>query len=834
MKKLRLFLYIFTIAFAFISLVSCKPKEYKVSFLYEDGTVIEELTFKKSKSIKIEAPEKEGHEFLGWFLNGEEIELPYVFEKNATVYAKYEPKTYTYQFIVEGKVIKEGSGLYGSEITYPENPTKESTSEFTYVFAGWDNSAKTLTKNEVFNGSFTSTTKEYTYTFETEDGEVIISVTAPYGSTIQYPKNPTKESTEEFDFEFVGWDNDDKTLTKDVVFKPIFNGVKKEYTYKFFNYDGTLLKEGKGVQGTLPQAPEDPTRPSANGKKYVFAGWDKEIVALTENVTYTATYEEVEVSIEGLKLSILGDSISTFYAEGSSMNSYYSGENQFYYPLFSSTIKTVDKTWWAQLLANTNMELGINNSWSGSCAFGTGASAGQTDGRIFTLNENGNPDIVIVYLGTNDLVNAFTVEEYSSALVQIITKVKALGVENIFLTTLGYTDYTGYNYTEAGRVAYNAEIREVADEYGCGVVPLDEYIVEDNYSIYLGDYLHYNAKGATLLSKIYEKTIKEYFGIEFNEDIEVEHKEQLPDGILGKITATSNSSAGFWTEYATNVYLAKSDSFLSPQYSFRYEITKNETNGKYYVTGIHVSGDSVVYNSDYVIVISETHENRVALVESLSKVEIGSIVEFDVSLSFPVEVVFKAGDGNLPGEETPEPDPEPEPDPNPGEKEGLEGLKVSILGDSISTFYAEGSSMNSLYGGENQFFYPRYSSTIKTVEKTWWAQLINNNKMVLGVNNSWSGSTAAGSGASAGQSDGRINTINENGTPDIVIIYLGTNDAVNGFTVKEFAEHPRLSYTRNTVQGCDITIQETRVSERIGQRTLRAVQRLRHYQSGRN
>ena len=36
---------------------------------------------------------------------------------------------YTYKFIVEGVVVKEETLDYGSEIVYPENPTKENTQE---------------------------------------------------------------------------------------------------------------------------------------------------------------------------------------------------------------------------------------------------------------------------------------------------------------------------------------------------------------------------------------------------------------------------------------------------------------------------------------------------------------------------------------------------------------------------------------------------------------------------------------------------------------------------------------------------------------------------------
>ena len=53
---------------------------------------------------------------------------------------------------------------------------------------------------------------------------------------------------------------------------------------------------------------------------------------------------------------------------------------------------------------------------------------------------------------------------------------------------------------------------------------------------------------------------------------------------------------------------------------------------------------------------------------------------------------------------------------------------ISILGDSLSTFYSEDAALTSYYHGDNEFYYPRYSQTIKTVEKTWWFQVIENNE----------------------------------------------------------------------------------------------------------
>ena len=522
-----------------------------------------------------------------------------------------------------------------------EDITKEG-----YTFLGWyTNEDELIEDGYQFTSSMVLTAKfeinQYTYKFIV-DGEVVKEETLDYGSEIVYPENPVKEATAEFNYEFIGWGKEDTVLTDNIEFVAEFKEVKNQYTYRFEDFDGTLLYEETVDYGTMPTEPNEPVR-----EGFTFIGWDKEIEKVVDDVVYTAMYEEiVEFTLEGKTISILGDSISTFYAEGSEMNSYYGGENQFYYPRYSSTIKTVDLTWWYQLIKNTSLKLGVNNSWSGSCAFGTGSSAGQNDGRINTIIENGNPDIVIIYLGTNDCASGFSVAEFSSAIKTMIEKINNICDAQIFLTTLGYTAYTGMSYSETLRKDYNAALRNIAAEQNCGIVPLDEYIVEDNYMIYLGDNLHYNAKGAKLLSKIYEKAIKEYFDIAFDEEIEVEHKEQLPEGVIGKLTATATS--GFWSAYETEVFLYEAASAEKPTFSYRMEITLNEDNNTYYVTNIYKSGVTGAYSGDYVIIISDSHNSSKELIDGLSKVVVGSIVEFDPTGSLPIELTFKTGDGNAP------------------------------------------------------------------------------------------------------------------------------------------------------------------------------------------
>lgn len=122
-----------------------------------------------------------------------------------------------------------------------------------------------------------------------------------------------------------------------------------------------------------------------------------------------------------------------------------------------------------------------------------------------------------------------------------------------------------------------------------------------------------------------------------------------------------------------------------------------------------------------------------------------------------------------------------------------EGKRVSILGDSISTFGTP-SSTNQL-GTYCYSYYPtatcRYSvdgvdSIQFNVNNTWWMRLIDRLGASLGINESWRGTLVTGNGASTFNNQTRINHLGENGTPDLILVYGGTNDAGNSAPLGTF------------------------------------------------
>lgn len=120
--------------------------------------------------------------------------------------------------------------------------------------------------------------------------------------------------------------------------------------------------------------------------------------------------------------------------------------------------------------------------------------------------------------------------------------------------------------------------------------------------------------------------------------------------------------------------------------------------------------------------------------------------------------------------------------------DALAGKTISILGDSISTFRnfsnRQGSRWSNTTIGRGRSW--GYYSDLKVkldLSDTWWMQLADDLGLRVLVNNSWSGSAIFGErGKTKGAYLERCvqlhdNTgINDGAEPDIIVIFMGTND----------------------------------------------------------
>ncbi len=123
--------------------------------------------------------------------------------------------------------------------------------------------------------------------------------------------------------------------------------------------------------------------------------------------------------MEKRKISILGDSISTFAG-------YTPAETVFYdsYVQWETGVKSVEDTWWMQVIRAMDGELGRNHSLAGSMVSGNLSTSAMSEERIARLGDNGVPDVILVSAGCNDWGFCVLPEEFAEAYQLMLHRLK--------------------------------------------------------------------------------------------------------------------------------------------------------------------------------------------------------------------------------------------------------------------------------------------------------------------------------------------------------------------------------------------------------------------------
>ena len=90
--------------------------------------------------------------------------------------------------------------------------------------------------------------------------------------------------------------------------------------------------------------------------------------------------------------------------------------------------------------------------------------------------------------------------------------------------------------------------------------------------------------------------------------------------------------------------------------------------------------------------------------------------------------------------------------------------RISILGDSVSTFAGITPPEALFYDAWRQ-----EETGVTSPDDTWWMQVIQGMGGILGVNNSYAGSTVSGGFMTSGTSEKRLRTLSAEGEPDMIL-----------------------------------------------------------------
>ena len=113
---------------------------------------------------------------------------------------------YTITWQLDGVNVRTDEVAYGETPEYGETPTKASTAQYDYSFAGWTPSIHTVNGDQTYSGSFNAAVRNYLITFVNDDNTTVLQQgNADYGVMPEYTgETPTTTKTDGI-YAFAGW-----------------------------------------------------------------------------------------------------------------------------------------------------------------------------------------------------------------------------------------------------------------------------------------------------------------------------------------------------------------------------------------------------------------------------------------------------------------------------------------------------------------------------------------------------------------------------------------------------------------------------------------------------
>ncbi len=265
---------------------------YEITWLNGDGSLIDTTHVEYGKTPSHVAPEKPAdaeytYVFAGWDPTPAAVTGP------ATYKATFTTDTNAYTITWkddDGSVLGTTRVAYGAVPSFAE-PSKDSTAEFDYSFAGWSPALKAVDGDATYQATYNALRRSYAVRFLNEDGTELQNTAVPYGQTPVYEGAvPVKAPVPGKTYTFAGWTPALAAVTGEATYTAVFTENTIQYTITWV-VDGEETAETYTYGETPVFKGTTPEKASTDQYDYTFKGWNPDIAEVTENARYTAVFE---------------------------------------------------------------------------------------------------------------------------------------------------------------------------------------------------------------------------------------------------------------------------------------------------------------------------------------------------------------------------------------------------------------------------------------------------------------------------------------------------------------------------------------------------------------
>ena len=293
-----------------------KPLPYTVTTIATNGSV--SVPQNQCDEMEVIAIPDYGYHFVQWSDGNTENPRSIELTKDTVFSAEFAPNIYSFSATCNENYgsVQATNGNY----EYLTELTISATANEGYHFVQWSD-GNTDNPRTIILSQDTSFTAEfapniYVITFMNDDSTVISAQQYGYGQMPIAPEFPTKAATAEYTYTFAGWIPEIVAVIGDATYKATFNATKNSYSITWLNEDGSLIDQTTVEYGVVPTH-ADPIKENTAEYTYTFAGWIPNVVAVTCDATYRATFNG-EVNMYSITTSAINGEVegAGIYAYG--------------------------------------------------------------------------------------------------------------------------------------------------------------------------------------------------------------------------------------------------------------------------------------------------------------------------------------------------------------------------------------------------------------------------------------------------------------------------------------------------------------------------------------